>query len=84
MKISVFLKNTEKREMTTIREKNILLMNKNSEIESSIIDIIEGLRNYPLDPKVSKIEEDIFSLFLQKNITEQMFILYFRRILLFH
>ena len=40
-----------------INEKNILLLSKNSEIESSILDIIGDIKAYKLDPKIQPVED---------------------------
>ncbi len=42
-----------------VKDKNSLLLSKNSEIENAINDIIDGIKHYQLDPKILKVEDKI-------------------------
>ena len=48
-----------KKQEESVKEKNSLLLSKNSEIENAILDIIEGIKTYSLDPKIPKVEDKI-------------------------
>jgi dynein heavy chain len=48
-----------KKQEEYVNEKNSLLLSKNSEIENAILDIIDGIKSYSLDPKIPKVEDKI-------------------------
>jgi len=48
-----------KKQEEHVKNKNADLLSKNSEIENAIIDIIDGIKGYLLDPKIPKVEDKI-------------------------
>ena len=53
MKINEIIKLQEEH----VKKQNELLKNKNSEIENAILDMIDGIKTYVIDPKVSKVDD---------------------------